>query len=150
MFNSVCADSHLLSPIEVELDVEVFNEGGDGVPVGVGLFLDDPDQVFHDLVPPGGLVDDDGGGKVSQDPRAGRLDGVEVLPLVQEQLDRQVTALKKPIRHLYQASIFARIVFFTRIRSKFSNILSMADEVIIKSKLAPTARFAQMKSLLAY
>ena len=82
--HSVCADSHLLSPIEVELDVEVFNEGGDGVPVGVGLFLDDPDQVFHDLVPPGGLVDDDGGGKVSQDPRAGRLDGVEVLPLVQE------------------------------------------------------------------
>ncbi len=54
------------------------------------------DEVLHDVAARG-LVGDDGGGEIAQDPGAGRLDGVEVLLLVQEQLDDQVATLKKII-----------------------------------------------------
>ncbi len=84
----------LLRPVKVKINVQVLDEGGDGVLVGVGLLLDHLDEVLHDVAARG-LVGDDGGGEIAQDPGAGRLDGVEVLLLVQEQLDDQVTALQK-------------------------------------------------------
>ena len=40
-----------LGAIKVKFDVEVLNEGGDGIPVGVGLFLDNLDQVLHYITP---------------------------------------------------------------------------------------------------
>ncbi len=63
-----------------------------------GFFYCQPclDEVLHDVATRG-LVGDDGGREIAQDPGAGRLDGVEVLLLVQEQLDDQVTALKKKV-----------------------------------------------------
>ena len=62
----------LLGAVEVEVDVEVLDEAGDGVLVGVALLLDHLDQILHH-VPPGALVADDGRGQVSQDPGARRL-----------------------------------------------------------------------------
>ena len=62
----------LLGAVEVEVDVEVLDEAGDGVLVGVALLLDHLDQILHH-VPPGALVADDGRGQVSQDPGTRRL-----------------------------------------------------------------------------
>merc|ERR1719220_2235716 len=82
----------LLSTIEVKVDVEVLDEAGDGVLVGVGLLLDNFDQVLHDI-PSCALVSDDSCGQVSEDPGAGGLDCIQVLLLVEEQLDNKVSAL---------------------------------------------------------
>ena len=84
----------LLGSVKIKVDIQVLDEGGDGVLVGVGLLLDDLDQVLHDVAPRG-LVGDDGGGEIAEDPGAGRLDGVQILLLVEEQIDDQFTALKK-------------------------------------------------------
>ena len=82
----------LLSTVKVKVDIEILDEAGDGVLVGVGLLLDHLDQVLHHI-PPDALVDDDRCGQVSQDPRAGGLDCVQVGLLVEEQLDDQILAL---------------------------------------------------------
>ena len=74
----------LLGAVEVEVDVEVLDEAGDGVLVGVALLLDHLDQILHH-VPPGALVADDGRGQVSQDPGARRLKylriNIRILPV---------------------------------------------------------------------
>ena len=82
----------LLGAVKVKVDVEVLDEAGDGILVGVGFFLDHLDQVLHH-VPPGALVDDDRSGQISQDPGARGLDGVQVGLLVEEQVDDQVLTL---------------------------------------------------------
>merc|ERR1719430_1399736 len=60
--------------------------------VGVGLLLDNLDQVLHHISSCA-LVGDNSSGQVSQDPWTGGLDCVQVLLLVEEQLDDQVPAL---------------------------------------------------------
>ena len=82
----------LLGSVKVKVDVEVLDEAGDRVAVGVRLLLNDLDEVLHD-VPPGALVADDCGGEVPQYPGTGRLDGVEIRLLVEEQINDQVSPL---------------------------------------------------------
>ena len=90
--DSFAVSQLLLSTVEVEVDIEVLDEAGDGVLVGVGLLLDNLDQVLHHISPCA-LVGDNSGGQVSEDPWTGGLDCVQVLLLVEEQLDDQVPAL---------------------------------------------------------
>ena len=82
----------LLGSVKIKIDVEILDEAGDGVAVGVGLLLDDLDQVLHD-VPPRALVADDSGGEVPQYPGTSRLDSVQIRLLVEEQVDDQVPSL---------------------------------------------------------
>jgi len=82
----------LLGAVEVKVDIEVLDEGSDGVLVCVGLLLDHLDQVLHDVAP-GALVDDDSGRQVAEDPGASGLDGVQVLLLVKEEVDDEIPAL---------------------------------------------------------
>ena len=56
--NCLALPQLLLCPVEVKVDVECFDEGGDGIFVGVGLLLDNLHQVLHE-VSPRALVDDD-------------------------------------------------------------------------------------------
>ena len=58
--NGFTLPQFLLCPIEVKVNIECFDEGGDGVFVGVGFLLDNFDQVLHDIAP-GTLVDDNSG-----------------------------------------------------------------------------------------
>ena len=75
-------DQLLLGLLEVEIDVKSLNEVGNWVAVLVVLLLDDTDDVLELLlvlpsVACAGAVGDDCSGQVSEDPWAGRLDGVD-------------------------------------------------------------------------
>merc|ERR1719210_2520354 len=90
--NRLAISQLLLSSIKVKVDVQILDEAGDGVLVGVGLLLDDLDQVLHHISP-GTLVTNDSGGQISQNPRTGGLDGVEIRLLVEKQSNDQISAL---------------------------------------------------------
>ena len=66
----------LLCGVKVKIGVEVLEELGDGVRVGVRLLLQHSHEIVE-LVPPP-LVRDDGCRQVPQDVRAGGLDGVQI------------------------------------------------------------------------
>ena len=81
--NRLAIPQLLLSSVKVKVDVQILDEAGDGVLVGVGLLLDHLDQVLHHISP-GTLVTNDSGGQISQDPRTGCLDGIEIRLLVEK------------------------------------------------------------------
>ena len=91
--NSFTLSQFLLCPIEVKVNIKCFDEGGDWVFVGVGLLLDNFNEVLH-YIAPGALVDDNSSREIAKDPWAGCLDGVEVLLLVQKQFNNQVSAFR--------------------------------------------------------
>lgn len=78
--------------LEVEVDVQMFQELRDGIFVRVRLLLDDLHQVLQSVAAT--AVDDDGDRQVAQDVRTGRLDDVQVHRLVQQHLDDEVAALR--------------------------------------------------------
>ena len=47
--NRLAISQLLLSSVKVKVDVQILDEAGDGVLVGVGLLLDDLDQVLHHI-----------------------------------------------------------------------------------------------------
>ena len=49
--NRLAISQLLLSSVKVKVDVQILDEAGDGVLVGVGLLLDDLDQVLHHISP---------------------------------------------------------------------------------------------------
>lgn len=74
----------LLCLLEIEIDVKGLDEIGDGVGVLVVLLAHNADQILQLLLVDTGVllgaaaVGDNGGGEVSQNPRAAGLDGVDV------------------------------------------------------------------------
>lgn len=68
-----------LGAVEVDVDVQGLDELSDGVLVGVGFLLDNFDQVLQDVFPT--AANDGSGSDVTKDPRAGGLDGVDILGL---------------------------------------------------------------------
>ena len=82
----------LLGSIKIKVDIQIFNEAGDWVLIGVGLLLDDLDQILHD-VPPGTFVTNHCCGQISQDPGTSCLDGVQIRLLVEEQVNDEISTL---------------------------------------------------------
>lgn len=85
------------SAFEIKVDVQVLQELGDGVFVGVRFLLDDLDQIFQGVAAP--AVDDDGDRQVAQNVRTSRLDDVQVHRLVQQHLDDEVASLRVMEEH---------------------------------------------------
>ena len=82
----------LLCSIKIKVDIQIFDEAGDWVLVGVGLLLDHFDQILHDISP-GAFITNNCCGQVSQYPGTSCLDGVEIRLLVEKQINDQVSTL---------------------------------------------------------
>lgn len=77
--------------LEVKVHVQVFQELGDWVAVGVRLLLDDLYQILESVSP--ASVDDDSCGQVAQNVRTHSLDRIQIQWFVQEHLDDQIASL---------------------------------------------------------
>lgn len=77
--------------LEIEVDVQMLQELGDRVLVGVRFLLNNFDQVLEGVA--ASAVDNDGDREVAHDVRARRLDDIQVDRLIQEHLDDQVASL---------------------------------------------------------
>lgn len=73
------------STFEIEVDVQMFQELGDWILVGIRFLLNDLNQVFQCIAT--STVDDNSDRQVAQDVRASRLDYIQVHRLVEQHLD---------------------------------------------------------------
>lgn len=85
------------STFEVEVDVQVLQELGDWVLVGIRFLLDDFDQVLECVATT--TVDDDGDREVAQDVRTGGLNNIQVHRLVQQHFDDQIATFRVMEEH---------------------------------------------------
>lgn len=88
----VTEEKLLLCHIEIEVDEESLEKLSDGILVSVLLLLDDFDDVTN--VVSTAFVDDNSCGDVSENMRAGRLNGVEVTVVEEQPIDDLVAAIR--------------------------------------------------------